>query len=53
MAVQLPVARGISVDTTGAEIIAEDSPAVSYDACVVGCSEAVHKLITGHVIPCS
>jgi hypothetical protein len=35
MAVQLPVARGISVDTTGAEIIAEDSPAVSRPCQVI------------------
>jgi hypothetical protein len=27
--VQIPGAKGILVDTTGAEIIAEDSPAVS------------------------
>jgi hypothetical protein len=53
MAVQLPVARGISVDTTGAEIIAEDSPAVSLHVWVISRSEVVHKLITGHVIPCS
>jgi hypothetical protein len=43
--ISIPEARGIEVDTTGAQIVQEESPAVSNDGC---CDATALGMLTRH-----